>query len=456
MNRAHVNSEILDRLPPHDATAEMNLLGSLILDPTLCPEVCQLVVAEDFYVDANRRLFGHVVGLFGDGGKVDVTLLLDRLRSSGDMEAVGGAAYLAEVTQSVAVAAHAVMYAEIVAEKASFRYAKYTCMETLREIDDPGAEKANDITARAAERFLSLTTGRPVKTVESRDLFATVLNDAVDPKGPRTMGRTTGLYGFDRDIGGLYPGELSVLAARPSMGKTALATQIFAHFADKGRHTLFISLEMSAESLASRILAARAGIDSKLIRGGYLTDDDRRDLTNAAAGLPLEFMHLVDRSRMTTAEVRWEIMRCRQKYDVDLVVVDYLTRLQPADPRAQRYLQVGQMTGDLKQLALEFDVPVLCLAQLGRAAEAKGESRPRLSHLRESGDIEQDADVVAFLHRPERVDRNDWDNRGKAFLYVEKNRNGPTGDFELRFDAATGVFTDPSAVTRWTEFEEFA
>jgi len=159
---------------------------------------------------------------------------------------------------------------------------------------------------------------------------------------------------------------------------------------------------------------------------------------------------------MTTAGIRWEIMRLRQKHPVDLLVVDYLTRLQPADPRAQRYLQIGAMTADLKRFALEFDLPVLCLAQLGRGAEGKGETRPRLSHLRESGDIEQDADVVMFLHRPERVDRDDPDIRGKAFLYVEKNRNGPCAEFELQFDGRTGRFTEDAAPEPYPEFQQWS
>jgi replicative DNA helicase len=165
---------------------------------------------------------------------------------------------------------------------------------------------------------------------------------------------------------------------------------------------------------------------------------------------------LVDRPRMTVAEIRWEIMLRQQQSSIDLVIVDYLTRLRPADPRAQRYLQIGQMTGDLKEIAVEFRIPILCLAQLGRAAEAKGETRPRLSHLKESGDIEQDADVVVFLHRPERVDRDDPDVKGKAYLFVEKNRNGPCGEYILTFDGPTGRFSDSPGPARYSEFDEWS
>lgn len=444
MNRPPVTSEILDRLPPHDATAEMNLIGSLMLDPGRCVEVAQLVGPDDFYVDANRRLFAHILGLFGDGGRVDQVLLLDRLRSSGDLEAIGGMGYLAEVVQSVAVAAHAPKYAAIVANHAKRRRVIHEVTETLRRAYDD-SEKPEAIATDAAERLLAVTTDSKPATANTAEVFAQALDEATEPRTDRPIGFPVGLVSFDRDIGGLYRSELTILAARPSMGKTALATQLAVHFADRGLDALFISLEMSAGSLAKRILAARAGVNSFAVRNGLVNADDRQRLRDAYEALPVARLRIVDRHKMTVAEVRWEIMRTVRTGGVHLVVVDYLTRLQPADPRAQRYLQVGQLSGDLKRLALEFDVPVLCLAQLGRAAEGKGETRPRLSHLRESGDIEQDADVIGFLHRPERVDRNDGDVRGKAFLFVEKNRNGPVGDFVLRFDAATGVFTDPAA-----------
>lgn len=455
MKRDAINSEILDRVPPHDAEAERQVLGCLLLEPSRCVEVGQILSPDDFYADTNRRLYAHILGLYGDGGRVDEVLLLDRLRESGDLEAIGGLAYIHEVGTSVFTAGHVMSYVAIVAKHAKRRRLIHTASSALVAAYDDGQD-AGEIASNTAETLLNVTTDNHVSSIDTPALFVQTMQGIVDPKSDRSIGRTTGLFGFDRDIGGLYAGELSILAARPSMGKTALATQVALHFAEKGRHTLFLSLEMSASSLAERILANRATLDLQVIRNRALTPDDRRQLVDSNSDLPAEFLHLVDRPKMTAVDVRWEIMLRRQKHSLNLVVIDYLTRIQPTDPRAPRYLQIGQMTGDLKRLAMEFEVPILCLAQLGRAAEGKGESRPRLSHLRESGDIEQDADVVAFLHRPERIDRDDPDNHGQAFLYVEKNRNGPCGEFELHFDAPTGTFTDANKVEPWDEFTAFA
>jgi len=453
MKRDAVNSEILDRVPPHDVEAERQTIGCLLLDPSRCVEIGQILAPDDFYVDAHRRLYAHILGLYGDGGRVDQVLLLDRLREAGELEVIGGTAYLHEVATAVFTAGSVASYAAVVSKHAKRRRLIHSATQTLVAAYDDG-RNADEIASSAAERMLTVTSASNTATVDTPTLFAQTLQELAD-ESVRPIGKTIGLWSFDREIGGLYPGELTILAARPSMGKTALGTQIDLHFAEHGRHTLFMSLEMSARALALRILANRAGVDSQRIRNRSLSDNDRRNLVVGNADLPIEYLDIVDRPRMSTTEIRWEVMRRRQKHSLDLIVIDYLTRLQPIDPRAPRYLQIGQMTGDLKRLALEFDVPVLCLAQLGRAAEAKGETRPRLSHLRESGDIEQDADVVAFLHRPERIDRDDPDNHGQAFLYVEKNRNGPCGEYELRFDGPTGRFTDLSAPTPYPEFEEW-
>ncbi|NLS97965.1 MAG: AAA family ATPase [Planctomycetaceae bacterium] len=450
MNRAPVNSEILDRLPPHDATAERSTIGCLLLEPSRVPEIAQQLGADDFYVDANRRLFGHIVGLYAAGSRVDEVLLLDRLRSNGDLEAIGGHAYLAEILQETGIPANASNHAQIVLKHSQRRrLIRETTGALVDAYDDSQAPAA--IASSTAERLLAVTRADGPRSIDTPVLFAQTLQDLAEPAS-QPIGRTIGFKSFDTEIGGLYPGELAILAARPSMGKTALATQVALYFAEHGRHALIVTLEMPARSLAERILANRAGVSLQAIRSRSLSHDDRSRLVTGNLDLPVQHLHLVDRPRMTVAEIRWEVMLRRQKHSIDLVVVDYLTRLQPADPRQTRYLQVAQITADLKDIAAEFAVPVLCLAQLGRAAEAKGETRPRLSHLRESGDIEQDADVIAFLHRPERVDRDDPDVMGKAYLFLEKNRNGPCGEYPLTFDGPTGRFSDGP---RFQPFDEF-
>ncbi len=448
-----VTREILDRMPPAAVDAERALLCSMLVKPAIIPDVADSINAADFYNRANAAILRHLVGMAADGTTIGLDTLQLSLREAGELEAIGGAAYLAELFEATYTPSAYRTHLAAITKAAKLRAVIGTATGILT--DAYGNDDPVEVASNAAERLLAVTAAGTRKKPTAGDVFAQTLQSIVEPRDDERFGLATGLQGYDNDIGGLFPNELAVLAARPSMGKSALAAQIFLHSAERGRHALFITLEMSARELATRILSSRAGVDLQRIRTGNLTQEDRRALVDGNADLPVEFMHLVDQSRMTTAGIRWEVMRLRQKHQVDLLVVDYLTRLQPADPRAQRYLQIGAMTGDLKRFALEFNLPVLCLAQLGRGAEGKGETRPRLSHLRESGDIEQDADVVMFLHRPERVDRDDPDLRGKAFLYVEKNRNGPCAEFEMHFDGRIGRFTNDATPAPYPEFQQW-
>lgn len=449
--RPKANSEILDRMPPSAIEAERALICSALVRPDIIPDVADAIAAADFHNQANAAIFRHLIGMAADGNAIGLDTIRLSLIEAGELEAVGGSAYLAELFQTTYTPSAYKTHLAAITKTAKLRAIISTAAGMLRAAygnDDPA-----ELASNAAERLLAVTAASAVRKPTAGDVFAQTLQSIIEPEDDQRFGLATGLYGYDRDIGGLFRGELAILAARPSMGKSALASQIFLHCAERGRHVLLVTLEMSAREVATRILSSRAAVDLQRIRTGSLSDAERRVLVDGNADLPVEFMHLADQTRMSTAGIRWEIMRLRQKHPVDLLVVDYLTRLQPADPRAQRYLQIGAMTGDLKRFALEFDLPVLCLAQLGRGAEGKGETRPRLSHLRESGDIEQDADVVILLHRPERVDRDDPDVRGKAFLYVEKNRNGPCAEFELHFDGRTGRFTEDAAPEPYPEFQ---
>ncbi len=258
----------------------------------------------------------------------------------------------------------------------------------------------------------------------------------------RRLGLPTGFMGFDYANGGLHAGELVILAARPGGGKTSIALQIAAHSAMKQRDVLFVSLEMSGAELMIRVLCGLATVDSAAIRTGRLTERDLGHLEQAGDQFAGAKLTIDDRASVTAADIRRAARRCKRQGGLSLVVVDYLQRLTAADARAKRYEQVGAMTADLKTLARELNVPVLCLCQLNREVEKGGNGRPKLSNLRESGNIEQDADVVAFVHRPEVFEPSDPDLVGKAELIVEKNRNGPTGTFPLLWDARTTTFSD--------------
>lgn len=423
--------ELFDRLRPQNIEAEKGVLGSILLDPKLCDDVLAVLVADDFYADANRKIFGHIVQMHGNGNRIDHTLLIERLKGAGDFQAIGGPVYLAEVMQSVAVAAHAVYYAKIVAEKARRRAIIQASTEMLRAAWDE-TDSVESIVGRCEAALQGVGTGEyegePVEFNEAL-LTATLAIDAIAAR-KTSAGVMTGLENFDRAVGGLFRGELVIMAARPSIGKTALALQI-AEQVGTGRLVYFASLEMSSTQLALRVLCGRAGVAMARVRAAALGPDDFALM--AAAGVDLSGLRIVlhDRPGLTVQDVRRACRRLATNDDLRLIVVDYLQRITPSNRRVDRHLQVGQITWDLKALALELDVPVLCLCQLGRSADECEKKtglviEPRLGMLKESGDIEQDADMVVLLHRQTRA--------SDALAILAKNRQGEQARFKLEWD----------------------
>lgn len=443
--RPRVTSEILDHSPPQDLEAEKAVLGSILLKPDFLDDVSEVLEPSYFYVEANRRLYRHLVEMRGAGHKIDTLLAAERLKQAGDLEAVGGAAYLAEVLQSVAVPHHAVYYAELVAAAAKRRAMIQAAWDTLVGAYNPTTDTEELVAT--AEISLNRLAARESdgQILEADQAVAQALCHAEQlAEQGKAAGQATGLADYDRLIGGLFPGELVVLAARPRMGKTSLAIQITTYFALRKRKVLFASLEMAPIELTMRMLCAKAGVDSSRVRTGMLDENDLKTMSAAAAELHDATFAIDGRPGLTVANIRAEARRRHGKEPLSLVVVDYLQRLVPNDPRLKRHEQVGQMSGDLKRLALELQVPVLAVAALNREVESSSDNRPRLSHLRESGDIEFDADVVMLLHRPEVYRPKDKDLCGKAQLIVEKNRNGATGVFDLLWDAEVTTFRTPA------------
>jgi replicative DNA helicase len=376
----------------------------------------------------------------GEGAAIDVTLLAERLKQAGDLEAVGGPAYLSEVLYSVPVAAHAVYYAKIVRKKAQYRRLRLEATELIRDAQCEAADPA-ELAARTEARLSdAIGSGQGSEVVGAEIAVDAALAQAEKHREGKSGGLMTGFYQFDHDLGGLFYGELVILAARPRMGKTSMGCQIATHTATTGRRVLFCSLEMAAAELTTRMMCSLAGVDGNRVRTGNITDaelDSLREAGDVLRGTPL---FIWDRAGVSVADIRRRARLLASQDRLSLVIIDYLQRLLPADPRAKRYEQVGQMASDLKRLARDLELPVLCLAQLNRQAESTSDHRPRLAHLRESGDIEQDADQVLFLHRPEVHQPDDWDLRGQAVLIVSKNRNGPTGEFNLVWDAPRTTF----------------
>ncbi len=441
------NSELLDRLPPQNLDAERGVIGSIIVDPRCLDEVATIVGADDFYSDAHRTLFGHLVDMRDAGAAIDIALLVERLRSAGDVEAIGGAAYLAEVMQSVPVAAHAVHYARIVSGQALRRRVIHAATDMLREAYD--AQRPVEAVVHDCEKMLQkIHTGDYRGEPVAFDAALVEACKMVDEIAQRTRqaGLMTGVQQFDKDAGGVFPGELTILAARPSVGKTALALQIIQHVAGRGKTVYFASLEMGTTELALRVLCGEAGVPMSKVRSGTLDANDVAQVASAGTnlyGLPI-VMH--DRAGLTVQDIQRACRQIAAKRELSLIVVDYLQRVTPADRKVQRNLQVGQISGDLKELARELRVPVLCLCQLSRAAEEvikagpqKGQMRePRLSDLKESGDIEQDADMVLFLQRlPRTIPTN---------FYLAKNRQGDQAKFKMDFHGPETRFVPEGTV----------
>jgi replicative DNA helicase len=449
--RPRVSSEILDRLPPQNLDAEKAVLGSILLDPMMCDEVALVLRPDDFYADANQKLYRHLLALHDEGKRIDVMLLVDRLKAEGDFESAGGAAYIAEVAQSVPYAFNATYYAEIVRNKATVRELIHASTEILRDAWDPTFD-ARELLNHAEEKIFGVHDRRSSdQVINIHDLLVEAFEhiDARLAHGG-SGGILTDFTDLDTLTGGLHDSEFIVLAARPSMGKTAFATNIAENVAIKAQKpVLFVSLEMARLELAQRLLCSQGKIDGNKFRSGFLSGDDRKKLVEASAKLGRAPLFIDDTPSRTVTEIAACARRLKRKENLAMVVIDYLQLIQPDDPRDPRQEQVAKMARRLKALARELKLPVVCLAQLNRQVEAgKEEHRPRLSHLRESGAIEQDADVVMFVHREEyyhtKEEAEQKNIAGQGTIIVAKQRNGPTGDVKLAW------------LDKYTRFENYS
>ena len=433
-------SDILDRLPPQNLDAEKAVLGSLLLDPMICDDVVSILRPEDFYADAHQRLYKHIIEMRADGKQIDATLLVEHLAASGELEAVGDVAYLGEIANAVPVASHAEHYAVIVKGKATQRRLIHSCTEIIHEAWNP-VHEPRALLNRAEEKIFAINDSQGQDRVHvMHDVMVSAFNyiDSRMENQDADLGISTGLIELDdMTSGGMHPAELVILAARPSMGKTALATNIAEHVSVEGRHTtLFVSLEMANLELAQRMLCGRGKIDGQKLRKNFLSTDDYERLQEAAAELGEAPLYIDDTPSRNINEIAAVARRLkRQTGNLGLIVIDYLQLIEPDDPRDPRQEQVSKIARRLKGMARELEVPILCLAQLNRQAEASKDNIPKLSHLRESGAIEQDADVVMFIHReeyyhtPEEVEQKGLG--GKAQIIIAKQRNGPTGHIDV-------------------------
>lgn len=452
--------DVLDRRLPYDLDAEQGVLGSILLMPEACDEVSLILRPDDFFDEANHCLFTHMREMHDAGGKIDVTLLVDRLKTAGHYETIGGGAYLYKISQAVPNAAHARYYAGIVREKSTLRALITASTEILRQAYDQ-RQDSRQLVSAAEQLIFSIVDQRATSSVNSiRD----ILHIAMDRLDARMRGEQTqdavdtGFTDLDRLMGGLHNSELVILAARPSMGKTAFAMNIAEYVTvELRRPTLFVSLEMSSVELADRLLCSAAQVDGHRLRNGTLANADKLRLVEKAGEISLAPLFVDDSPSRTVSEIAAAARRIKRREGaLALIAIDYLQLIEPDNPDDSRQEQVARIARRLKGLAREMKVPVLCLAQLNRQAEDTRDHRPRLSHLRESGAIEQDADVVMFVHREEYYLRGEEqkEHEGTAEIIVSKQRNGPVGEVELRWEKKFTRFQN-LAPERLQEFDNY-
>ncbi len=436
--------DLLENKPPHDLVAEEALIGSILLQPDVCDEVATIVRPEDFYHPAHRILYAELLQLHNSQAVIDVAVLLNHLRSIGKYDEVGGAAMLARLVNGVPHAAHAKYYAQMVASKAIFRSLIEASSQILSEAYQETLEPEM-LLNRAEQLIYEIANAR---TREEATEIREVLHEVCDLLEARMHGRETehvvptGYYDLDALLGrGLHESELVILAARPSMGKTALALNIAEHVVmHTGKPVLFVSLEMAARELAERLLVSLSRVNGSKLRNGTLSERDFQKVVKEAGKLGEVPLMVDDAPSRTVTEIAAAARRLARRKGLGLVVIDYLQLIEPDNPNDSRQEQVARIARRLKGMARDLRVPVLCLAQVNRQAEDSREHRPRLSHLRESGAIEQDADVVMFVHREayyrskqerdEATPGADEDEK-KAEVIVAKQRNGPVGTIEL-------------------------
>ena len=434
------------RVPPHDLEAEKAVLSALLLDNDAIHSVYTEAIPDDFYHPAHRQLYLSMLSLQDSNQPVDLHTLADYLNSQKTLDAIGGPVFLAEIADYEATAANVVHHARIVRDKS----VKRSLIAVATEIAEAGYDQtdpADHLLDSAESKIFEI--GQQKARTAFRSLHDEV-DDALDyieklvQRSGELTGVPTGFRGFDELTGGLQPGELVVIAARPSMGKTALALNIARNAAiDHRKKVAIFSLEMTKRALAIRLLASEASFDFSGVRKGFGRPEDLRKLTAAGGKLADADIWIDDSGLITILEIKAKCRRLASERGLDLVIVDYL-QLAHGDNRNQRKdLEIGEISHGLKALAKELDIPVIALSQLNRGPEQRDpdKRRPNMGDLRESGAIEQDADVIAFIYRDEVYNRTE-ENHGIAELIIAKQRNGPTGTVKLQFSDRYARFHD--------------
>ena len=430
------DTELLN-VPPQHIEAEESLLSAILVDNTALLEVVETLAPSDFYRTAHQKIFAAMSDLFNRGEPVDVVTLNNNLKEKGQLEAVGGPVYLARLLDAVPLAVNAQHYARIVHDKAVLRrLIEKANAITKRCFQEQGG--ADDIIDFAEASIFEVTEKKARQAFYPLSKLIDSNIDFLEEKQKNkslVTGVPTGFSHLDNLTSGLQNSDLIILAARPSMGKTALALNIARNAAvDAGVPVAIFSLEMSKEQLSLRLLCAEARIDSSRLRSGFFSMEDWERLTDAAGVLSAAPIFIDDSPSLSAMEVRAKARRLKMDKNIGLIIIDYLQLMQARGSAERRDLEISEISRSLKALAKEINLPVVALSQLNRMLEQRNDRRPRLSDLRESGALEQDADVVAFIYRDEVYNKEENNpHKGTAEIILAKQRNGPIGEVRLTF-----------------------
>jgi replicative DNA helicase len=437
--------ELPGKIPPQNLEAERAVLGAILLEPAILPRAIELLQPDEFYKEGHRKIYAAMLRLFERSEPADVLTVSEELRREGVFDDLGGQATLATLMEEATVATQVGAYAAIVREKALLR----ELIRVSRDIAEQGFEETDDVQAlldRAEQMLFRLSERRlqrsafPVRDILTRAIqhIETLYHRKEDITGLRT-----GFAELDKRTAGFQRADFIIIAGRPSTGKTAFALNIAEHVSVRERRpALILSLEMSKEQLVQRLLCSEARVDSHRVRTGFLQPPDWRRIVDAAGRLAEAPLFIDDTATLSVLEARAKARRVKSEHGLELVVIDYLQLMQGRWRSENRQQEIAEISRSLKALAKELDVPVVALSQLSRAVETRGDSSPRLSDLRESGALEQDADLIMFLHRKENPPDAD---ALTTDLVIGKHRNGPTGRLELVFKSEYTRFETISA-----------
>ncbi len=429
----------MDRTLPHNLEAEKCVLGAILINNPAFNQAAEVLDSEDFFRDAHRRIFDKMVALQERSEPVDLVTLKDELSRSGDLEDVGGPAYIASLTDGVPRSANVEYYAKIVKEKSTLRRLIQSANDVLGRAYD-AEEDADELLDQAERSIFQIAEHRLrsgfVRVGEMVDQGYQLIEKLQQHKGLVT-GVPSGFVELDEMTSGFQPSDLVIVAARPSMGKTSLVLNMALHAGIEGGKSVGIfSLEMAKEQLFLRMLTSEARVDAHRFRGGFLGEQDYARLVEAFARLHDARVYIDDTPGVGILEMRAKCRRLKMERGLDLIIVDYLQLMQGRGRFENRQQELASISRSMKILAKELNVPILALSQLSRAPETRGDHRPQLSDLRESGALEQDADVVMFIFREDMYTADGEpkpENAGTAELIVGKQRNGPTGTVRLAF-----------------------